>query len=61
MGNSLLLLPVQAQPRTPSGPGHQSVDEVPQQPKGRILFYWGCSETVRPGQPRVLDLSLIHI
>ncbi len=57
MGNSLLLLPVQAQPRTPSGPGHQSVDEVPQQPKGRILFYWGCSETVRPGQPRVLDFS----
>lgn len=57
MGNSLLLLPVQVQPREPSGPGRQGVDEVPQQPKGRILFYWGCSETVRAGQPRVLDFS----
>ena len=27
------------------------------QPKGRISFYWGCSDTVRPGQPRVLDFS----
>ncbi|MCM2312091.1 MAG: hypothetical protein NDI84_11870 [Steroidobacteraceae bacterium] len=26
-------------------------------PKGKFLLYWGCSETVRPGQPRVLDLE----
>jgi hypothetical protein len=57
MGNSLILLPVQSQPKSPSGPGRESVDEVPQQPKGRILFYWGCSDTVRPGQPRILDFS----
>lgn len=34
--------------------------EVPPQferPKGKILFYWGCGETVRPGQPRVLDIA----
>lgn len=36
--------------------------EVPEQyrqerPKGRILIYWGCSENVRQGQPRVIDLS----
>jgi len=37
--------------RTPGEPGEF------EQPKGRILFYWGCSETVRPGQPRVLDFS----
>jgi hypothetical protein len=26
-------------------------------PKGKFLLYWGCSETVRPGQPKVLDLQ----
>ena len=26
-----------------------------EKPKLRMLMYWGCSETVRPGQPRVLD------
>jgi hypothetical protein len=26
-------------------------------PKGKFLLYWGCSETVRPGQPKVLDLE----
>jgi hypothetical protein len=58
MGASLILLPVQAQPRTPAkGQRGESVDEVPDRPKGRILFYWGCSEKVRPGQPRVLDFS----
>ena len=26
-------------------------------PKGKFILYWGCSETVRPGQPKVLDLQ----
>jgi hypothetical protein len=59
MGPSLTLLPVQSQPKTQGterGP-RESVDEVPERPKGRMLFYWGCSETVRPGQPRVLDFA----
>jgi len=56
MGPSLTLLPVKAQAeRQRQGGG--SVDEVPEQPKGRILFYWGCSDTVRPGQPRILDFA----
>lgn len=40
-------------------PGRERSDdqEPPEPPKGRILLYWGCSETVRPGQPRVLDLA----
>lgn len=57
MGPSLTLLPVEAQPRTPSRQPRESADEMPQQPKGRILFYWGCSETVRAGQPRVMDFA----
>jgi hypothetical protein len=56
MGPSLTLLPVKAQAQTSSQQGG-SVDEVPERPKGRILFYWGCSDSVRPGQPRVLDFA----
>ena len=56
MGPSLLLLPVQAQPSAHQA-GRESADDMPERPKGRILFYWGCSETVRPGQPRVLDFA----
>lgn len=57
MGESLPLLPLkrEAAPRSEREPG-----EVPQdveRPKGRILIYWGCGETVRPGQPRVIDLA----
>jgi hypothetical protein len=54
MGPSLPLLPVKAT-RGESG-GREHGGEM-EKPKGRLLFYWGCSETVRPGQPRVLDFS----
>jgi hypothetical protein len=57
MGASLMLVPVQAQTKTPSRQQRGGAEEVPERPKGRILFYWGCGETVRPGQPRVLDFS----
>ena len=57
MGPNLNLLPVKAEPRAQGERGTGSVDEVPERPKGRILFYWGCSESVRAGQPRVLDFA----
>lgn len=60
MGPQLTLLPPQRDPVQPAGPSTGDTvekDEVPEQPKGRILMYWGCSETVRPGQPKVLDFS----
>ncbi|MFO1330126.1 MAG: hypothetical protein U1F56_22450 [Rubrivivax sp.] len=46
----------------PPAPAREADDEVvpaqePERPKGRILLYWGCGETVRAGQPRVLDLA----
>jgi hypothetical protein len=56
MGPSLTLLPVKPQAQKPGQKGG-SMDEVPERPKGRILFYWGCSDTVRPGQPRILDFA----
>jgi hypothetical protein len=48
------LVPAKAEPRGPGTPREPGEYE---QPKGRILFYWGCGEAVRPGQPRVLDFS----
>ncbi len=57
---SVPLLPFKTEPAPPPGPrGPREYREPTESepPKGRILFYWGCSETVRPGQPRVLDFS----
>jgi len=39
-----------------------TVDETPleptyEKPKGKISVYWGCGETIRPGQPRTLDVA----
>jgi hypothetical protein len=33
----------------------------PERPRGRILFYWGCSAQVKPGQPRVLDMAKLSV
>jgi len=53
MGPSLpLLTPVQA-PREPGGDLPQGME----QPKGRMLIYWGCGEKAGPGQPVVLDFA----
>lgn len=38
-----------------SGGGEEA--SWPERPRGRILFYWGCSATVKPGQPRVIDMG----
>ena len=32
-----------------------------EKPKMRVLIYWGCSETVQPGQPKVLDTEKMSI
>ncbi len=54
MGPQLNLLPVVAEKGKP-GTSEEAADL--EKPKGRMLFYWGCSEAVRPGQPRVIDFS----
>ncbi len=59
LGPTLALLP----PETTSGktpaaqPGRDTEDTPPEKPKGRILLYWGCGESVRAGQPKVLDFA----
>jgi hypothetical protein len=46
----------------PAAPAPESDDEVvsspePQRPEGKMLLYWGCGETVRAGQPRIVDFA----
>jgi hypothetical protein len=47
-------------PKTQKAPP-TSDDEVVREefepPKGKIYLYWGCGDSVRPGQPQVLDMS----
>jgi hypothetical protein len=50
-----LVTPQAAQPvhdETPPGPPQQY-----QQPKGRMLIFWGCGEHAGPGQPYVIDFA----
>jgi hypothetical protein len=54
MGNSLPLVT----PRAERGPAREPDEERDmERPKGRLLLYWGCGETVRAGQPAVLDFA----
>ncbi len=44
---------------TPPREGLQGTSDTqyPERPKGRLLFYWGCSAQVKAGQPRILDFA----
>jgi len=53
MGRALPLLPPPPVQRGPSGGPEE--ERTYEKPKMRLLVYWGCGETVRPGQPRVAD------
>lgn len=33
------------------------VEPTYEKPKGKISLYWGCGDSVRPGQPRTLDMA----
>lgn len=36
--------------------------EAPQEkPRGKVKLYWGCGATIRPGQPKVADLSTMNV
>jgi hypothetical protein len=53
--NLKLQSPEKAKPAPPSD--DEPVEGNYEQPKGKLVMYWGCSETVKPGQPKVVDLS----
>jgi hypothetical protein len=48
-------------PRSERAPVRER-DEEPEfeRPKGRMLIYWGCGETVRPGQPVIIDFASLN-
>jgi hypothetical protein len=50
-GAQLPLMPV-----TGGGTSEQS-DNPPEKPRGRVVVYWGCSATVKPGQPYLFDAA----
>ena len=56
MGDNLPLLPEKEEK---SRPTHEqfSPHESSENPKGRMLIYWGCGDKVRSGQPRILDFA----
>jgi hypothetical protein len=57
MGQSLPLVT----PRIERAPTRER-DEEPEyeRPKGRMLIYWGCGETVRAGQPVIIDFANLN-
>lgn len=57
MGPSLPLANPQRAPVQRGEPGERDMPQGMEQPKGRMLIYWGCGESVRPGQPVILDFA----
>ena len=56
MGPSLpLLTPRQA----PAEAVERDLPQGMEQPRGRMLIYWGCGENVRSGQPVVIDFAKV--
>lgn len=55
---TLKLVSPKAVKGTPPTPGDETVVEPEfERPKGKMYLYWGCGDTVRAGQPRVLDMA----
>ncbi|MDP2006303.1 MAG: hypothetical protein Q8K45_11560 [Rubrivivax sp.] len=49
--------PKQSKGSPPEADDEKVVEGEYERPKGRMLLYWGCGETVRAGQPRVVDFA----
>jgi len=58
MGTSLPLVTPRQAPARERGE-HRDLPEGMEQPKGRMLIYWGCGESVRPGQPVIIDFARV--
>jgi hypothetical protein len=57
MGPSLPLQTPQRVVAERGDPGERGMPEGMEQPKGRMLIYWGCGESARPGQPVIVDFA----
>ena len=49
--------------RAPTQGGARDYDEEkpPEKPKARMLIYWGCGDTIRPGQPKIADTEKMSL
>jgi len=56
MGQSLPLVTPRIE-RAPVRERERDDEPELERPKGRMLIYWGCGETVRPGQPVIIDFA----
>jgi hypothetical protein len=56
-----LQLQTPERPKPPPADNDEPADFTMEPPKGKLVLYWGCGETARPGQPKVLDLSTATI
>jgi hypothetical protein len=52
-----LVAPREQKAPPPSPEDEQVVKGDFEPPKGKIHLYWGCGDTIRPGQPKMLDMS----
>jgi hypothetical protein len=57
MSPALKLRAPQDQPAVREADDDKTTEPSYERPKGRLLLYWGCGDTVRPGQPKVLDMA----
>ncbi|MBL8540543.1 MAG: hypothetical protein JNK68_09240 [Betaproteobacteria bacterium] len=60
MGPTLPLVLPTVEKKTPS-PEEEGTPGKIEKPKARMLFYWGCGEAVRPGQPKVADTEKMSL
>ena len=56
MGPSLPLVSPQ---RIAAEPVERDMPQGMERPKGRMLIYWGCGESARPGQPVIIDFAAV--
>lgn len=52
-------LPLQTPQRAPAEQGERDLPQGMEQPKGRMLIYWGCGENTRSGQPVIIDFARV--
>jgi hypothetical protein len=50
-------LPLVSPLKAPASNAQTPYSYTGEKPKGRMLFYWGCGDRARPGQPVVVDFA----
>jgi hypothetical protein len=54
-------LPLLGAPPAQPGRGDYDEERPPEKPKARMLVYWGCGDTIRPGQPKIADTEKMSL